>query len=171
MKLMAFVLMLLLTAPVAAAWKVDVGDQAPAWTSTDYLGETVSFPEVTDGKPAVVIFWATWCNYCSAFMPYLKTLQADYAEAGVNIVAINAKERGIGDSKAYLEALGFPVTGILEGDDIAAAYDIQFIPGLMIVNGKGEVAYRRASTDLPPGKTLSEIWDAELRSVLDRLLR
>ena len=54
-------------------------------------------------------------------MPYLEAIQRDYAADGVRIIAINALERGIGDPEAYLEGLGFPVLGILEGDDIAAA--------------------------------------------------
>lgn len=104
-------------------------------------------------------------------MPYLEAIQRDYVADGVQIVAINAKERGIGDPAAYLESLSFPVLGILEGDEIAAAYDIQFIPGLLVVDGAGVVSYRRASTDLPAGQTLSEFWAAEVREALDLALR
>ena len=61
--------------------------------------------------------------------------------------------------------------GILNGDNIAAAYDVEFIPGLMVIDGAGMVSYRRAPTDLPAGRTLSEIWDEEIRAALDLLLR
>ncbi len=152
-------------------WAVEAGDEAPSWVASDVHGNVVSFPEVTNGRPAVVVFWATWCPYCKAFMPYLEDIQSDYAADGVKIVAINAKERGIGDPVAYLDGLGFPVLGILEGDEIADAYDIQFIPGLMVVDGSGVVSYRRSSTDLPPGQTLSEFWGAEVRAALDLALR
>jgi hypothetical protein len=104
-------------------------------------------------------------------MPYLESIQSDYAADGVRIVAINSLERGVGDPVAYLKGLGFPVVGILDGDAIATAYDVQFIPGLMVVDGSGVVSYRRASTDLPPGRTLSEFWDAEVRKALDLALR
>lgn len=172
-RLFALVLALTLAfiAQTAAAWEVEAGDNAPAWVSSDVHGRSISFPAVTGGKPAVVIFWATWCDYCRAFMPFLRVIQQDYAADGVQIVAINAKERGIGDPEAYLEKLGFPVLGILEGDDIAQSYDIQFIPGLMVVDGAGFVSYRRASTELPPGTRLSEIWDKEVREALDLALR
>jgi thiol-disulfide isomerase/thioredoxin len=166
-----FAILLIFLAPTAIAWEIDAGDKAPPWNHSDFMGQPVAFPDVTDGKPAVVIFWATWCNYCTAFMPYLGRIQQDYAAKGVKVIAINAKERGIGDPDGYLEALGFPVTGILEGDDIAADYDIQFIPGLMVVDGAGMVSYRRASTELPPGKKLSEIWDEEVRAALNLALR
>ena len=165
------VLTLSFIAWTAAAWAVEAGDPAPAWTGSDVQGRSVSFPEVAGGKPVVVVFWATWCPYCKAFMPYLNEIQSDYAADGVQIVAINALERGIGDPVAYLEGLGFPVLGILEGDDIAVTYDVQFIPGLMVVDGDGVVSYRRASTDLPAGQTLSEFWAVEVREALDLALR
>ncbi len=165
------VLALVFLAWPAAAWAVEAGDPAPAWTGSDVEGGSVSFPAVAGGKPVVVAFWATWCPHCKAFMPYLEVIQRDYVADGVQIVAINAKERGIGDPEAYLESIGFPVLGILEGDDIAEAYDVQFILGLMVVDGAGIVSYRRASTDLPPGQTLSEFWAAEVREALDLALR
>ena len=166
--LLTTLILMLWTAPI---WAVEAGDVAPAWVGSDVRGEDVSFPAVTKGKPAVVVFWATWCPYCKAFMPYLEDIQNDYSAEGVQIVAINAKERGVGDPVAYLDSLGFPVLGILEGDEIAETYGIQYIPGLMIVDGRGVVSYRRASTDLPPGQTLSEFWDAEVRTALDLALR
>jgi thiol-disulfide isomerase/thioredoxin len=86
---------------------VEQGDRAPAWRANDFAGRPVDFPAVGEGKPIVVVFWATWCGYCRAFMPYLKGIQADYAAHGVKIVAINAKEDGRDDPKAYVQNLGF----------------------------------------------------------------
>ncbi len=59
------------------ALAVDAGDVAPAWQVQTFQDENVSFPELTDGKPAIVLFWASWCDYCAAFMPYLKKIQED----------------------------------------------------------------------------------------------
>lgn len=152
------------------ALAVDQGDVAPAWSSKDFSGRSIQFPAETAGKPAVVLFWATWCSYCKAFMPYLKQIEADYADAGVNIVAINAKERGEGDPAAYVKSLGFPVIAVPDGDDIAEAYAVQFIPGLFVVDGNGIVAYRRGWTDLPAGTTVAELWTQQVREALDQLL-
>jgi thiol-disulfide isomerase/thioredoxin len=150
---------------------VEKGDAAPAWQARDFAGHTVDFPAVAEGRPTVVVFWATWCPYCRAFMPYLKNIQADYAKHGVKVVAINAKEDGRGDPKAYVQALGFTPIAVADGDEIAKAYGIQYIPGLLIVDGKGMVAYRRPWTDLPAGQTVAELWDAQVRTALDGLVR
>ena len=166
------ILALVALAAVAAApaLAVEQGDLAPPWSGTDLVdGAQVEFPAVTTGKPAVLIFWATWCPYCKAFMPFAKTIQADYADQGVKIVTFNAKERGAGDPKAYVQSLGFPMVAIAEADGIAEDYDVKFIPGLMVVDANGIVTYRRGWTDLPAGAKVAAQWDGEVRAALDRL--
>lgn len=153
-----------------SALAVEQGEAAPSWRAKDFRGTEIAFPEVAAGKPAVVVFWATWCGYCKAFMPYLKDIQADYADAGVRIVAINAKEDGTGNPRAYVAGLGFQPIAIANGDAIAEQYAIEFIPGLLIIDGDGIVAYRRPWTDLPAGRTVAELWNAQVRKALDALL-
>ncbi len=150
--------------------QVDAGAAAPAWTGTDLVdGEARSFPAVLDGKPAVLVFWATWCPYCKVFMPYAGEIQADYGDQGVQIITFNAKERGVGDPKAYVDGLDFPLIAIEDADAIAALYDVEFIPGLMVVDGDGKVVYRRGWTELPAGQSVAEQWDREVRAALDAL--
>jgi len=163
-------LLMVLIGLAAPAVAVDAGDVAPPWTGMDYAGDAVEFPAVIEGKPTVVVFWATWCSYCKAFMPYLKGIQRDYGEQRINVLVINAKERGAGDPATYVEKLGFPLIAVADGDAIADAYGIRFIPGLLIVDGKGDLAWQRASTDLPAGKTVAELWDEQVREQLDKLL-
>jgi len=141
------------------------------WSGTDLItGEQVSFPELLHNKPAVLLFWATWCPYCKAFMPYAREIQADYADRGVQLVTFNTKERGQGDPKAYAESLGFPLIAIADADPIAKIYIVDFIPGLMVVDGSGKLTYRRHSTNLPAGKTVAQQWDGEVRQALDKLV-
>ena len=151
------------------ALAVEQGDVAPKWQAVNLQGETVSFPEVSEGRPTVLIFWATWCPYCKAFMPYLKKIHEDYGSEHIQIVAVNAKDKD-GDKDAYIAALGFPVVAIPEGDEIAANYGVRYIPGLMVVDGNGTVSYRRRSTELPPGKTIAQLWSEQVRAALDRAL-
>lgn len=155
----------------ASASAVEQGDIAPPWKARDFAGQLVEFPALTAGKPAVVVFWATWCEYCRAFMPYLKGIQSDYAAHGVKIVAINTNEDIDGDPHAYMNDLEFTPVAIEDGDAIARAYGIEYIPGLLIVDGKGTVAYRRPWTDLPAGRTVAELWNGQVRAALDALVR
>jgi cytochrome c biogenesis protein CcmG/thiol:disulfide interchange protein DsbE len=153
------------------AFAVEEGDVAPSWAGVELKDDQqVQFPQVTAGKPAVLVFWATWCPYCKAFMPFAEGIEKDYGDRGVQIVTFNAKERDRGDPKAYIESLGFPMVAIAEADEIAEAYGIKFIPGLLVVGGDGLIAYRRGWTDLPAGKTVAAQWDEEVRAALDGLL-
>ena len=152
------------------AQAVEQGDRAPAWRGTDFTGSPVAFPAALGGEPAVLVFWATWCGYCKAFMPHLEDIQSDYGDAGVKIIGVNAKEDGEGDPKAYVEGLGFSMIAVRDGDAIAAAYDVEYIPGLMIVDGNGIVAWRRSWTDLPAGQAVAELWAGQVRAQLDELL-
>lgn len=164
----AFAMVAVLAA--APSWAVEQGDAAPRWGGSDFDGQMVLFPNVAQGRPAVLVFWATWCSYCKAFMPYLEQIEADYRDEGVKIVAVNAKEDGEGDPKGYVDGLGFPMTAVRDGDEIAAQYGVEFIPGLMVIDGEGIVAYRRQWTDLPAGRTVAELWSEQVRDALDELL-
>lgn len=160
----------LLLALSASAFAVTAGDKAPAWTGIGPDGEEVRFPELIDNKPTVMVYWATWCPYCKAFMPYLAQIQKDYGADNINVVLINHKERGEGDAAAYLKSLDFENIGVVDGDAIGDAYTIDFIPGLLIIDKDGMVAWRRASTNLPAGKTVGELWDSQVRAELDKML-
>lgn len=157
--------------PVEVELPMEQSDRAPAWTGINLVdGATLSFPQVLEGKPAVLLFWATWCPYCKAFMPAADRIQADYAEHDVQIISFNAKERGVGDPKAYIDTLDFPLVAIADADQIAEDYGVKFIPGLMVVDGQGRVVYRRGWTDLPAGTKVAELWESEVRAALDGVM-
>jgi hypothetical protein len=40
----------------------------------------------------------------------------------------------------------------------------------MVIDSEGVVAWKRASTDLPAGKTVGELWDQQVREQLDQML-
>ena len=153
-----------------SALAVEVGDVAPAFVGSDEVGKEIRFPDVIDGKPTVMVFWATWCPYCKAFMPFLEQIQKDYGKDKINVVLINHKERGAGDPAAYIMSLDFPVIAVLEGDSIGDAYTVDFIPGLMIAGADGRIAWKRKSTELPAGRKVGEFWDMKVREQLDKML-
>lgn len=166
-----FVIGLLVFATFQQALAVEAGDEAPPWQGTDLVSDReIAFPQVLDGKPAVLVFWATWCPYCKAFMPYAGEIQRDYSDQGVKIISFNAKERDAGDPRAYSRGLGFDLLAIADADAIADAYDVKFIPGLMVVDGDGQVTYRRGWTDLPAGGKVATQWANEVRAALDKLV-
>jgi thiol-disulfide isomerase/thioredoxin len=163
---LALALLTALAAPAARA--VQPGDPAPEWDLTDGGGQEIYFPAHAEGAPSILFFWATWCPYCHAVMPYLKQIQADYREAGVRVYAINFKDDG--DPVEHMAELGYPFVVLPLGDLVADDYSVWGAPGLIVVDGDGVVAYRRGDTRAPPGTKIAELWDAELRAALDGVL-
>ena len=155
----------------APGYAIEEGDTAPAWTAIGFDGNEVSFPEVLDGKPAVVVFWATWCAYCKAFMPLLEGIQAEYGADRVQIVLINTMEDGTGDPRGYIDDLSFQMVAVTDGNDaIATGYGVAYTPWLMVVDADSEVVYRRAPTQMAAGAAVSSLWLSQIRNALGSLL-
>lgn len=158
------------TSIASISYAIEPGDLAPPWNGAGFDGEVIEFPALLDGKPAILVFWATWCPYCKAFMPYLEQIQAEYGADSVTIVMINVMEDGDGDPRAYINALGFPVVAVSNGDEIAVDYGIEYVPGLMVVGVDGRVTYERAITQMPAGNAIASLWSSQIRATLRRLL-
>lgn len=163
-----------LFAMTPAAFAVEEGDRAPAWRGTDLNGHEIAFPDAAAGRTSVLIFWATWCDYCRAFMPYLAAMQNDYHEDNVQILAINAKEDAdeeqSEDPRAYMQRHAPGFVTILDGDAIADAWGVEYIPGLFVVDARGIIVYRRGWTELPAGQEVAEYWDRQVRGALNAAL-
>ncbi|MEM7281904.1 MAG: TlpA disulfide reductase family protein [Pseudomonadota bacterium] len=146
-----------------------VGQQAPSWTLTDLSGEVRHFPEDFEGKATVILFWATWCPYCAAVMPYLEEIRTEYEDQGVQVLALNFKEDG--DPKAHIADKGFGFQVFLEADEVARDWGIRFSPGLLVVDASGKVTYQRRSTDSAPGRAIAEYWAGQVRSSLNESIQ
>jgi len=89
------ILTLLLTLPVHAAAQAGgegsvslaLGTVGPGAAVEDLEGNAVDLIDFTRGKPAVIEFWATWCEQCEALQPQFDRIQADHGDE-LNIVAV-----------------------------------------------------------------------------------
>lgn len=166
----SFALLVTLCCFASFTFANETEETSQEWTGTDFSGATIEFPAVLQGEPTVMVFWATWCPYCRALMPYLGEIQSDYGEDRISILTINVFEDGELDPAAHIESLGYPMIAVADGDSIAEMYSVRFTPGLMIVDGQGNLVWQRESTELPPGQTVAELWAGQIREQLDELL-
>jgi thiol-disulfide isomerase/thioredoxin len=157
-----------LLAVPALAGAVQPGDAAPEWELTSGSGEEIAFPAHADGAPAILFFWATWCPYCHAVMPYLDQIRQDHAADRVNVYAIDFKDDG--DPVKHMEELGYGFVVLPLGDLVADDYGVWGAPGILVVDGNGTVVYRRGDTRAPPGTAIAEQWDREVRAALEQAL-
>ena len=164
------ILVLAMLTPLQSVRAVEEGDEAPAFSLPDGNGREIGFPEHSAGAPAIVFFWATWCPYCHALMPYLQRIKDDYAAHGVEVYAVNFKDDG--DPVEHMHKLGFDFIVLPVGDLVADDYDVWSAPGVVVVDGAGTVRYKRkpVAADVKPGKEIAEFWDARIRTALDAAL-
>ena len=151
---------------------------APAFTIQDDQGQEISLPRQHDGVD-IYFFWATWCPYCKALMPHLQSIVEEYGEE-VRIYAFNIREDG--DPRAVLDRQGYGFTLIPEADSLMELYHIKGTPGLLLVDGKGDVQlnlYSLIERQDAPEKGLSHSrkaarkapwWAAKIRQQIDRIL-
>jgi len=113
--------------------------QAPEFALPDLAGKTVSLASLR-GKPALVNFWATWCETCKKEMPDLEALSrrsgGRYSVVGVSMdenlaaVAPFVKEHGV----------TFPI--LYTDGKVSAAYAVRGLPAAFLIDAEGRIVRR-----------------------------
>lgn len=132
------VVLLLAVVPGAKAQQT-----VPDWTLESAAGGAINFTTHSAGRPAVLLFWATWCPYCRELMPALDAVRAEFAADEVTFYALNIWEEG--DPVAYVREHGFGFELLLRADAVAAEYGVKGTPALLIVDAARRVVYVRKS--------------------------
>lgn len=143
----------------AAAWRLStppdtsvrsrmVGRQAPVFTTAPMLPGRpgVASAGLTQGKPRLVNFFASWCVPCIAEAPVLLELQ----KRGVVIEGVALRDEP-GDIAKFLAENGDPFAGI--GSDPIGETQIAFgssgVPESFIVDGRGVIRYQHIGPIAP----------------------
>jgi len=120
---------------------------APTWQGTGEDGGQIHFTPEHLQRPALLLFWATWCPYCEALMPYLQRVQDAAGKEALDVYAIDFKDDG--DPAQTLHERKFSFTLVRDGDAIAKQYGVTGTPGLFLVDAKGRIVYKRSGGDAP----------------------
>ena len=145
MKYRLVILMVLIFALLASP--AIAQQRAIAWQGTGADGKPIRFDPDKLQRPALLLFWATWCPYCKALMPYLQKVYDAAGRDHLDIYAIDIKDDG--DPVAELRERKQTFTLVRDGDAIADLYAVKGTPGLFLVDQKGEIIYRRVGGDMP----------------------
>lgn len=126
-----------------------LGSQAPAAMLEDLDGNPVQILDhVGGGKPALIEFWASWCENCEALQPQLDQIQEQYGSQ-VNViavaVAVSQSQRRV---KRHVEDHRIEYAYLWDGEGEAVkAYDIPGTSIVVILDGEGKVTYTGAGRD------------------------
>lgn len=126
-----------------------LGTDGPTAELEDLDGGPVRLLDVVKpGQPAVIEFWATWCEQCEALQPQLDEIQARYGDE-VSIVAVAV---GVAQSvrrvRRHLEDHdpGYPFLFDRRGAAVRA-YNASTTSIVVMLDRDGKVAYTGVGTE------------------------
>lgn len=111
-------------------------------TMQNSLGEEVKFDDLLDGRPIVLNFWATWCQYCTKEMPDFEEV---YQEMGTEVQFImlnmtDGKRETVDIAQEYIEEQGFTFPVYYDvAQEAAYGYGIYSLPITLFISGDGEL--------------------------------
>ncbi len=111
---------------------------APEWQLKTLDGQTVSWQQFR-GQPVILMFWATWCPYCKKLMPGLQRLQHKYRDRGLQVILIDYNEDEDADIAGALHARGIALLNVVNGDAVAARYNVAATPTTFYIDRDGKI--------------------------------
>lgn len=146
------------------ATTIPLGVPAPDFSLPTPDGAVVELATY-EGRPVVLLFWATWCPDCARDLPRVERVFRDWkttaaAEAQPELLAVNIMESAH-DVSAFAQEHDLPWTFLLDGDAaVSDAYFVRITPTVYLVDGDGIVRARLL------GPVDEDTFAARLRSLL-----
>ncbi|MEW6555939.1 MAG: TlpA disulfide reductase family protein [Elusimicrobiota bacterium] len=134
---------------------IDVGNKSIDF-SLKVLSSTETF-ELSNykGKKSVlVVFFATWCSYCTQEIPTLNRIYNEYGHKRLQIVAINIREneKKIASFVKRKKIL-YPIAVDTKAE-VAEKFKVYGIPTNILINTSGIIVFR--GSDLPADKVIEK---------------
>ncbi len=128
--------------------KLEIGQRAPDFTLPGADGKDHSLNSYKEKKIVIVVFTCNHCPYVQAYEDRLLSIQRDYADKGVQLIAINPN-----DSSGYPEDsfdnmvkraqkknFTFPYLRD-KTQRVARSYGAEYTPEVFVLNSRFEVRY------------------------------
>ena len=136
----------LLSMAVALCIAGNAAAQLPGVVLKDINGKAVKTDTLSNnGKPFIIDFFATWCKPCNRELTAINDVYEDWQkETGVKVIAISIDQaQNINKVKPLVDNHGWPYEVLLDPNgEFKRALGVQMIPYTLIIDGKGNIAYK-----------------------------
>lgn len=120
--------------------------QLPSVTLKSIDGKTVQTDTLNNGgKPFIIDFFATWCKPCNRELTAINEVYEDWQkETGVKVIAISIDQvQNSYKVKPLVDNHGWSYEVLLDPNgEFKRALGVQMIPYTLIIDGKGNIAYK-----------------------------
>ena len=125
-----------------------IGTTAPSAMVSTLDGKPADLAQVVKGGPAVIEFWATWCENCEHLLPAMQRAASKYS-GKVKFVAV-AVSVNQSPKRVQLHVAKHRVPGIQLFDtkgDAAGKWDVPATSHVVVVDKRGKVVYTGVGGD------------------------
>ena len=155
-----------------AADKLKIGDAGPEWIALDGTdSKTHSLSDYKDAKAVVVVFTCNHCPVATAYQDRLVAVQKDYADKGVQVVAICESKMPADNLEAMKQRAkdaGFNFPYLCDPSQKSAIdYGATCTPHVFVLDKDRKVAYMGAIDDSMKADKVDKQY---LRAALDAIL-
>ncbi len=125
-----------------------IGSAAQAAAVEDLDGNAVELLDYVKGRPALLEFWATWCEVCEALQPQLDQIHESYGDR-LNVVAVAV---GVAQTprriRRHIEDHdpGYTYLYDVRGEAVRA-FEAPTTSVVVILDAEGKVAYTGVGRD------------------------
>lgn len=155
--------------------RLPLGEKAPDFSLPGVDGKTYSIRSFTDKPVLVVMFTCNHCPYVQAYEDRLFAIQTDYADHGVQLVAINANEtRNYPEDdfpqmvqRAKTKGYNFPYLRD-ENQSVAEAYGAHYTPEIFVLDHERRLRYTGRIDD--NWQNSQAVKSHDLRAAIEALL-
>ncbi len=122
-----------------------VGKPAPGLQIEEWLGNDPGSISDLNGKPVMLLFWATWCPHCRREMPRMEETWQRYKDDGLMVIAVTRNSRGQTTDKVreYIGENGLTLPmGIDLSGNSSKSYSVTGIPAAALIDKTGKVVVR-----------------------------
>ena len=141
---------------------INAGDVAPDFT-VEMLDGSKATLSALQGKPTLLIFWATWCPPCRLELSKLQEHIIDRYGDKINVLPISRGEERA-KVEEYISKMDYTFAVGLDGDQsIYRKYATNYIPRCFVIDAKGKVLYSGVGYDEAIAKEVEQNIEKALR--------
>ena len=131
-------------------------ETVPSFSGKTLSGSTINFSGQQSEKAMLLVFWASWCVYCLAEIPKLKTLNTRF-NSTLQILGVNVNkhsEDGLKTAQQYK----LPYPSLADPDlRIADQFNVRGTPVLIVIDKQGRMVKRSHRLDTSLIKTIEKV--------------